>query len=876
MRKRNVAVTTALLVSVGSLAPTAAHAAAATTIYVNNANGANCSDSAAGAGTAAAPYCTVQAAVNVAGAGQTVLVEPGTYNENVSITHGGSAGSPLVVESAQSQQAQVGYATGSIVVAAATAPAFTVSGTSYVTVSGFATNGMSGLAAKVDGSSNVTVNGLLVNDWTTGLGNDAPVIQVTGGSSAVTVSRNTVNANSYPALIQVDSGSTGNFVTTNALNGYSEGVVVDGSTGNAVTSNTIEDICDEGVALTGASTGSTIENNIVQSLSDDTSGNCAKTTATAAGINVDSAATTGTKLDYNIVYVYENPYDWAGTTYQQASDLDNAVSQGAHDINDDPQAYTVPYGASPAIDSADASAPGELSTDLLGNTRADDTQVANTGAGTPTYYDRGAYELEDPLAPVVGLDTESGTVPSVITASESGADTGWAPVTSWSIDFGDGSATAKQTTSTPEKISHTYTEAGEYTVSLTATDGYGADGRGSTTTTEKVWILNSSVFHPVTQARILDTRKGTGTGGVVAPVKMNAGVALKVEGVDSIPATGVKAVALNLTVAGPTGNGYVEAYADGSTRPTTSNMNYTKGENLATQVIAPVGTDGKIDLYNGMTGGATDLIADVVGYYGPGAGYGAGVFGGPTRLLDTRHGVGTGTNGKAVPVPAGGTLKLTPDNAEQFFGPNETAVFNVTVVDEKSNGFLTVYPDGATRPGTSNINFRTGQAIANEVFAQTGSDGTIDFYNAGTGTIDLIADILGDYDTEAQSGYVPISPVRVIDTRSGKGAPKGAVKAFGTISNTLTGLAGVPTTTPTNVDGWAATATVVSPTANGDLEVYPGYSDNAPGVSTLNFTAGATVANSTMMGNEEGLKIYNQSPGTSQILLDVSGYFSAS
>src|SRR6185312_11935936 len=137
-----------------------------------------------------------------------------------------------------------------------------------------------------------------------------------------------------PALIQVDSGSTGNFVTTNALNGASEGVVVDGATGNAVTSNTIQSVCDEGVALTVASTGSTIENNIVQNLSDDTSAGCAKTTATAAGINVDSAAVTGTKLDYTIVYVSENPYDWAGTTYQQAADLENAAGQGAHESND--------------------------------------------------------------------------------------------------------------------------------------------------------------------------------------------------------------------------------------------------------------------------------------------------------------------------------------------------------------------------------------------------------------------------------------------------------------------------------------------------------------------------------------------------------------
>jgi PKD repeat protein len=870
MRKRRVAVATALLVSVGSLAPIAAHAADATTLYVDNAQGYPCSES--GPGTITDPYCTVQAAVNAASAGQTVLVEAGTYNENVTITHGGTAGSPLVIESAQPQQANVGYDKGSIVVSAATAPAFTVSGTSYVTVEGFSTDAMSGAAVAVDGSSNVTIDGTHTQQSTVGQAS-LPVIELNGTTSDVTVSRNSLSENGYPALVQVDPGATGDVVTTNYLTGYDPGVVVNGATDTDVTSNTIQYICNQGIAVTGAATGSSIENNIVDTVSSNAQDlNCAKTTATVAGISVDSTATTGTKLDYNIVdpeYVPGNAYDWAGNTYQQASDLDTATGQGAHDINAQAQVAPGPIATSPAIDSADASAPGELSTDLVGNARVDDPKVADTGAGTPTYYDRGAYELEDPLAPTAGLNTQVGTAPVTFTAAESGADSGWATVTSWTIDFGDGSAA--QTTSTPQTISHTYAKTGPYTVTLTATDGLGSDGRGSTTTTEQVTVLSSSVFHPVALTRILDTRKGTGTNGVVAPVKMNSGIPVKIEGTASIPASGVTAVALNVTVAGPTGNGYIEAYADGTARPSTSNLSYGKGENLATQIIAPVGADGKIELYNGETGGATDLVADVAGYYGVGAGYGAGINGAPTRILDTRHGIGT--DGSKIPVPAGGTLKITPDSTNGFLAPGGTDIFNVTVVDEKSNGFLTVYPDGAARPGTSNINFRTGQTIANQVLVQTGSDGAIDFYNAGTGTVDVLADILGSYDTQTAVGYVPITPVRVIDTRSGKGAPKGAVKAFGTISNPLTSVTGLPSG---YVAGLAATVTVVSPTASGDIEVYPAYSDNAPGVSTLNFTSGATVANSTTMADEEGLKLYNQSSGTSQLLLDISGYYTQS
>jgi hypothetical protein len=67
---------------------------------------------------------------------------------------------------------------------------------------------------------------------------------------------------------------------------------------------------------------------------------------------------------------------------------------------------------------------------------------------------------------------------------------------------------------------------------------------------------------------------------------------------------------------------------------------------------------------------------------------------------------------------------------------------------------------------------------------------------------------------------------------------------------------------------------VTSPTAGGDIEAYPDYLTSAPGVSTLNFTTGGTVANAITMSDwSTGLKLYNESPGSSQLILDVDGYY---
>ena len=119
---------------------------------------------------------------------------------------------------------------------------------------------------------------------------------------------------------------------------------------------------------------------------------------------------------------------------------------------------------------------------------------------------------------------------------------------------------------------------------------------------------------PLTPTRLLDTRIGTGAKGPVAP---GATVILQVDGAGGLPSSGVAAVVLNVTVTQPAQSGYVTVFADGTTRPVTSNLNFGAGQTVANLVIAPVGADGKVDLYNGSSG-TTQLVADVSGWYSGG------------------------------------------------------------------------------------------------------------------------------------------------------------------------------------------------------------------------------------------------------------------
>ncbi|MFF7476232.1 PKD domain-containing protein [Streptomyces sp. NPDC008092] len=124
---------------------------------------------------------------------------------------------------------------------------------------------------------------------------------------------------------------------------------------------------------------------------------------------------------------------------------------------------------------------------------------------------------------------------------------------------------------------------------------------------------NGSEFLPVTPARVLDTRTGTGTGKV-ARLAAHGTLKLRVTGAHGVPATGVTATDLNLTVPAPSGSGYLVAYPDGTSRPGVYSLNFTKGHTAAGRALVKVGTDGEIDLYNAGTT-AVDVYADLVGDY---------------------------------------------------------------------------------------------------------------------------------------------------------------------------------------------------------------------------------------------------------------------
>ena len=246
-------------------------------------------------------------------------------------------------------------------------------------------------------------------------------------------------------------------------------------------------------------------------------------------------------------------------------------------------------------------------------------------------------------------------------------------------------------------------------------------------------------FESVTPVRLLDTRSGTGAPAV--PVGPMGTVALVVAGRGGVPTTSVSAVVLNVTVTGPTSGGYLTVHASGPARPSVSNLNFSAGQTVPNLVVAPVGANGKVSIFNG-SGGTVQVIADVSGYFIGGVAQSPGAFGlvAPSRLLDTRD----GTGGVAGRVPAFGSVSvLVAGHGGVPTTGVSAVVLNVTATQPSAAGSLAVFASGAVRPLVSNVNFVAGQTVPNLVVAPVGANGRVTIFNNSGGTVQVIADVSG-------------------------------------------------------------------------------------------------------------------------------------
>jgi hypothetical protein len=157
------------------------------------------------------------------------------------------------------------------------------------------------------------------------------------------------------------------------------------------------------------------------------------------------------------------------------------------------------------------------------------------------------------------------------------------------------------------------------------------------------------------------------------------------------------------------------AWGDGTTSSTTS---YGPSSLTSDHVYAKLGT---YTVTVTVSDGDGNTVTNSVPVETAGSDYTAY---GPTRLLDTR----SGTGAPKAKVPAHGMVRLKIAGNGAVPADVSAAVLNLTVTNPTTSGFITAYPDGETRPGTSNVNFTAGRTVPNLSLVPVAANGYVDLY----------------------------------------------------------------------------------------------------------------------------------------------------
>ena len=491
-------------------------------------------------------YPTIQAAIDASANGDTVMVAPGTYFENIDFK-----GKLITVQSAQGPS--VTTIDGSNL---APVVNFSTSETAAAVIQGFALQHGNATAAfsyegagiHINGAS-PTVEGNVViantscaNGVGMSIASGSPVIRdnnisgntkqpgcsgqngggiyIRGAGSAQiihntltnnttdfggaislfaagtpTLFENTISGNGAEyqgggiyAVNQSDADIVQNLITGNRSPGSGAGLYISppsGTRGALLVNNTIAGNFggDSGLFLGGFDAQVQLFNNIV----------AAATSPQPAVLCDTTYSPTPPVFDHNDLFNSAGPAA-SGSCAQVVGTTGNISADPLFVASGD---YHL-QSTSPSIDAGNNNAPFLPSTDLDGKPRISGVQV-----------DQGAYELQQPL--VMTMSSVSGAIEGAAFSVVVGHFTGGVAPYTATISWGDGQTTpAIIGAANAVTGNHTYAEEGPYTLTLTVTDSTTATASGSTSTS----AADAALI--VTGASVSAVEGGTGFTGTVA------------------------------------------------------------------------------------------------------------------------------------------------------------------------------------------------------------------------------------------------------------------------------------------------------------------------------------------------------------------------
>jgi len=229
-------------------------------------------------------YATIQAAVNGAGPGDTIIVKPGTYNENIIINKIGLKDLELKSASGNAADTIIANSTGNHVISVSYGDNLTIKG---FTISGA---GIENAGINMVGSHHCTIENNIFS-------NDALGVQLRSNSNYNTIHNNIfVKDTAAGRAINIE-GSGYNKISGNTVSNQRYGIYISKSDWNEISSNTVSQNSDGGIVIS-SSKDNTLEKNIL-SLNDGLGINCADSPNSKLISNTVSNGSNGINLVFS-------------------------------------------------------------------------------------------------------------------------------------------------------------------------------------------------------------------------------------------------------------------------------------------------------------------------------------------------------------------------------------------------------------------------------------------------------------------------------------------------------------------------------------------------------------------------------------------------
>jgi hypothetical protein len=230
----------------------------------------------------------------------------------------------------------------------------------------------------------------------------------------------------------------------------------------------------------------------------------------------------------------------------------------------------------------------------------------------------------------------------------------------------------------------------------------------------------------------------------------------------------------------------------------------------------------------------------------------------PFRFADSRVGQ------TITRLPAGQQVRIQVAG-QQGIPADVTAISaNFTVAESDGPGYLTAFNCSGSAPQVSTLNYRPGEAIANQAVVPLDRGALCVFAYTGA---HLIIDVNGYVSASSASQFVPTDPKRLLDTRYS--AP---LQAGATLRVVVEGGA---SPAPLGSDAVALNLTMADTLGDGWIRAFP--CDAAePGVSSVNARAGGVRANSVIVPTAADGTICVTASVTTHVIVDLTGWFRAS